>query len=38
MQIKTIIRNMKDELDRADDLLNWLYTKHPEIYAEIQDS
>ena len=38
MQIKTLVRNMRDELDRADDLLSWLYEKHPEIYSEIQNS
>ena len=38
MKIKPLIANMLDELDRADDLLSWLYTEHPEIYSEIQDS
>lgn len=37
MQIKTIVRNMIDELNRADDLLSWLYTEHPEVYREIQN-
>lgn len=37
MQIKTLVRNMRDELNRADDLLSWLYTEHPEIYSEIQN-
>lgn len=35
--IKSIVGNMTDELNRADDLLSWLYTEHPEVYKEIQD-
>ena len=38
MQIKTLIENMRDELDRAESALSWLYTNHPEIYFEIQNS
>ena len=38
MQIKELIRNMRDELDRAESLLSWLYTEYPGIYSEIQDS
>lgn len=38
MQIKTLVGNMIDELNRADDVLSWLYTEHPEIYSEIQNS
>lgn len=37
MEIKTLVRNMRDELERAESALNWLHTKHPEIYSEIQN-
>lgn len=38
MQIRDLINNMKDELNRAESVLSWLYTEHPEVYKEIQNS
>lgn len=38
LEIKEIISNMVDELNRADGVLTWLYTEHPEVYSEIQNS
>lgn len=38
MQIRDLINNMKDELYRAESVLSWLYTDHPEVYKEIQNS
>lgn len=38
MKIKSLVQNMRDELNRAESVLNWLYTDHPEIYSEIQNS
>ena len=38
LTIHDIINNAKDELNRADNILSWLYTEHPEIYSEIQNS
>lgn len=38
MKIKQLIENMRDELNRAESLLSWLYTQHPEVYKEVQDS
>jgi hypothetical protein len=38
LEIKDIIANMVDELNRAESVLTWLYTEHPEVYSEIQNS
>lgn len=38
LTIKETITNMVDELNRAESVLTWLYTEHPEIYSEIQNS
>ncbi len=33
-----LFSNMVDELRRSDEVLSWLYTEHPEVYSEIQNS
>lgn len=38
LKIIELVRNMRDELNRADSVMTWLYEKHPEVYSEIQNS